>query len=165
MLAFSGPSWVGLPGSWVLPAQLGSLCWGQGGAQASSWLGLTPPPLLAAIRVSCTGSCRVSSKANDASWVVEEGYFNSALSLADKGESVWEPVCPPHLSIRLWEHRTGPPSPKAVHSGGFPFLAGFGHRLIGAGWLKGASFFSGTVLSPCCSSQTLAPHPLPRPWP
>ncbi|KAF6123108.1 arrestin domain containing 1 [Phyllostomus discolor] len=38
-----------------------------------------------AIRVSCTGSCRVSSKANDAAWVVEEGYFNSTLSLADKG--------------------------------------------------------------------------------
>ncbi|XP_036117064.1 arrestin domain-containing protein 1 [Molossus molossus] len=38
-----------------------------------------------AIRVSCTGACRVSSKANDASWMVEEGYFNSALSLADKG--------------------------------------------------------------------------------
>lgn len=38
-----------------------------------------------AIRVSCTGSCRVSSKANDAAWVSEEGYFNSALSLADKG--------------------------------------------------------------------------------
>ncbi|XP_045702474.1 arrestin domain-containing protein 1 isoform X2 [Phyllostomus hastatus] len=37
-----------------------------------------------AIRVSCTGSCRVSSKANDAAWVVEEGYFNSTLSLADK---------------------------------------------------------------------------------
>lgn len=41
--------------------------------------------LLAAIRVSCTGSCRVSSKANDTAWVSEEGYFNSALSLADKG--------------------------------------------------------------------------------
>ncbi|XP_066222658.1 arrestin domain-containing protein 1 isoform X1 [Saccopteryx leptura] len=38
-----------------------------------------------AIRVSCTGSCRVSSKANDTAWVAEEGYFNSALSLADKG--------------------------------------------------------------------------------
>ncbi|XP_016067250.1 PREDICTED: arrestin domain-containing protein 1 [Miniopterus natalensis] len=38
-----------------------------------------------AIRVSCTGSCRVSSKANDAACVAEEGYFNSALSLADKG--------------------------------------------------------------------------------
>ena len=33
------------------------------------------------------GSCRVSNKANDAAWVVEEAYFNSALSLADKGES------------------------------------------------------------------------------
>ncbi|ELV13107.1 Arrestin domain-containing protein 1 [Tupaia chinensis] len=38
-----------------------------------------------AIRVTCTGSCGVSSKANDAAWVVEEGYFNSSLSLADKG--------------------------------------------------------------------------------
>lgn len=37
--------------------------------------------------MTCTGSCRVSTKANDASWVVEEGYSNSALSLADKGES------------------------------------------------------------------------------
>uniref|UniRef100_A0A9L0JNA7 Arrestin domain containing 1 n=1 Tax=Equus asinus TaxID=9793 RepID=A0A9L0JNA7_EQUAS len=44
-----------------------------------------PPGPSAAIRVTCTGSCRVSTKANDASWVVEEGYSNSALSLADKG--------------------------------------------------------------------------------
>uniref|UniRef100_A0A8C3YIU6 Arrestin domain containing 1 n=1 Tax=Catagonus wagneri TaxID=51154 RepID=A0A8C3YIU6_9CETA len=40
---------------------------------------------VAAIRVTCTGCCRVSNKANDAAWVVEEGYFHSALSLADKG--------------------------------------------------------------------------------
>ncbi|XP_032128827.1 arrestin domain-containing protein 1 isoform X4 [Sapajus apella] len=38
-----------------------------------------------AIRVTCTGSCGVSNKANDAAWVVEESYFNSSLSLADKG--------------------------------------------------------------------------------
>ncbi|XP_034785560.2 arrestin domain-containing protein 1 isoform X9 [Pan paniscus] len=38
-----------------------------------------------AIRVTCTGSCGVSNKANDTAWVVEEGYFNSSLSLADKG--------------------------------------------------------------------------------
>ncbi|XP_068928793.1 arrestin domain-containing protein 1 isoform X2 [Petaurus breviceps papuanus] len=38
-----------------------------------------------AIRVTCTGSCGVSSKANDTSWTVEEAYFNSTLSLADKG--------------------------------------------------------------------------------
>uniref|UniRef100_A0A2K5P922 Arrestin domain containing 1 n=1 Tax=Cebus imitator TaxID=2715852 RepID=A0A2K5P922_CEBIM len=37
-----------------------------------------------AIRVTCTGSCGVSNKANDAAWVVEESYFNSSLSLADK---------------------------------------------------------------------------------
>ncbi|EQB77149.1 arrestin domain-containing protein 1 [Camelus ferus] len=42
-------------------------------------------PEVRAIRVTCTGSCRVSNKANDAAWVAEEGYFNSALSLADKG--------------------------------------------------------------------------------
>ncbi|XP_029418424.1 arrestin domain-containing protein 1 isoform X2 [Nannospalax galili] len=38
-----------------------------------------------AIRVTCTGSCGVSNKANDGAWVVEESYFNSSLSLADKG--------------------------------------------------------------------------------
>ncbi|KAI2554794.1 arrestin domain containing 1, partial [Homo sapiens] len=38
-----------------------------------------------AIRVTCIGSCGVSNKANDTAWVVEEGYFNSSLSLADKG--------------------------------------------------------------------------------
>ena len=32
------------------------------------------------------GSCGVSTKANDGAWVVEESYFNSSLSLADKGE-------------------------------------------------------------------------------
>ncbi|XP_011904322.1 PREDICTED: arrestin domain-containing protein 1 isoform X3 [Cercocebus atys] len=37
-----------------------------------------------AIRVTCTGSCGVSNKANDAAWVAEEDYFNSSLSLADK---------------------------------------------------------------------------------
>lgn len=41
----------------------------------------------AAVRVTCTGSCRVSNKANDGAWVAEEGYFSSTLSLADKGES------------------------------------------------------------------------------
>ncbi|XP_021519029.1 arrestin domain-containing protein 1 isoform X1 [Meriones unguiculatus] len=38
-----------------------------------------------AIRVTCMGSCGVSNKANDGAWVVEESYFNSSLSLADKG--------------------------------------------------------------------------------
>ncbi|XP_040081606.1 arrestin domain-containing protein 1 isoform X2 [Oryx dammah] len=46
---------------------------------------LAAPLPFRAIRVTCTGSCRVSSKANDSAWVVEESYFNSALSLADKG--------------------------------------------------------------------------------
>ncbi|KAG8518615.1 Arrestin domain-containing protein 1 [Galemys pyrenaicus] len=38
-----------------------------------------------AIRVSCTGSCRVSGKANDTAWAAEESYASSSLSLADKG--------------------------------------------------------------------------------
>nr|XP_023397660.1 arrestin domain-containing protein 1 [Loxodonta africana] len=49
-------------------------------AEQGSW-----PSPIAAIRVTCTGSCGVSNKVNDAAWVVEEGYFNSSLSLADKG--------------------------------------------------------------------------------
>ncbi|XP_078498146.1 arrestin domain-containing protein 1 isoform X1 [Lissotriton helveticus] len=39
----------------------------------------------AAIKVSCVGSCGVSNKVNETSWAVEEQYFNSTLSLADKG--------------------------------------------------------------------------------
>uniref|UniRef100_A0A3B3ST64 Arrestin domain containing 1 n=1 Tax=Paramormyrops kingsleyae TaxID=1676925 RepID=A0A3B3ST64_9TELE len=37
-----------------------------------------------AVKVSCTGACGVSSKMNDTSWAVEEQYFNSTLSVADK---------------------------------------------------------------------------------
>ncbi|XP_061459948.1 arrestin domain-containing protein 1 isoform X2 [Rhineura floridana] len=38
-----------------------------------------------AIKVSCVGSCGVSNKMNDTAWTVEEQYFNTTLSLADKG--------------------------------------------------------------------------------
>ncbi|XP_038230836.1 arrestin domain-containing protein 1 [Dermochelys coriacea] len=38
-----------------------------------------------AIKVSCIGSCGVSNKVNDTAWTVEEQYFNSTLSLVDKG--------------------------------------------------------------------------------
>lgn len=69
--------------------------------------------------MSCTGSCRVSSKANDAAWVVEEGYFNSTLSLADKGKSVWEPVCLPRLlGLPLGPPDSGTPG----HDHPFPVL-------------------------------------------
>ncbi|XP_069465816.1 arrestin domain-containing protein 1 [Ambystoma mexicanum] len=37
------------------------------------------------IKVSCVGACGVSNKVNETSWAVEEQYFNSTLSLADKG--------------------------------------------------------------------------------
>uniref|UniRef100_A0A803SPX9 Arrestin-like N-terminal domain-containing protein n=1 Tax=Anolis carolinensis TaxID=28377 RepID=A0A803SPX9_ANOCA len=39
-----------------------------------------------AIKVSCVGSCGVSNKINDTAWTVEEQYFNTTLSLADKGK-------------------------------------------------------------------------------
>ncbi|GAB1286035.1 Arrestin domain-containing protein 1 [Apodemus speciosus] len=48
-------------------------------------LRLGAPLPFRAIRVTCMGSCGVSTKANDGAWVVEESYFNSSLSLADKG--------------------------------------------------------------------------------
>ncbi|KAM3600421.1 uncharacterized protein V6R79_023212 [Siganus canaliculatus] len=38
-----------------------------------------------AIKVMCQGSCGISNKMNDSSWAVEEQYFNSTLSVADKG--------------------------------------------------------------------------------
>uniref|UniRef100_A0A8D2L8Y6 Arrestin domain containing 1 n=1 Tax=Varanus komodoensis TaxID=61221 RepID=A0A8D2L8Y6_VARKO len=38
-----------------------------------------------AIKVSCVGFCGVSSKVNDTAWTVDEQYFNTTLSLADKG--------------------------------------------------------------------------------
>lgn len=42
--------------------------------------------LLTAIKVSCVGFCGVSNKINDTAWTVEEQYFNTTLSLADKGK-------------------------------------------------------------------------------
>ncbi|KAI5088442.1 arrestin domain containing 1a [Silurus meridionalis] len=38
-----------------------------------------------AIKVNCHGSCGVSNKVNDTDWVEEEQYFNSSLTVADKG--------------------------------------------------------------------------------
>ncbi|KAJ8413852.1 hypothetical protein AAFF_G00064500 [Aldrovandia affinis] len=38
-----------------------------------------------AIKVNCQGSCGVSSRQNEAAWAVEEQYFSSTLSVADKG--------------------------------------------------------------------------------
>ncbi|KAM5258904.1 arrestin domain-containing protein 1 isoform 2-T2 [Hipposideros larvatus] len=64
------------------------------------------------IRVSCTGSCRVSDKANGTAWVVEEGYFNSVLSLADKGECLGAlPVVSPATAPTSFEGPFG----KIVH--------------------------------------------------
>ncbi|XP_012576601.1 PREDICTED: arrestin domain-containing protein 1, partial [Condylura cristata] len=69
-----------LPGPQVL---LAGLCPGQG--QGGALPGAGSRVLPAAIRVSCTGACRVSGKANDSTWAAEESYANSSLSLADKG--------------------------------------------------------------------------------
>ncbi|XP_034027221.1 arrestin domain-containing protein 1a [Thalassophryne amazonica] len=38
-----------------------------------------------AIKVNCNGFCGVTNKVNDTSWMVEEQYFNSTVSVADKG--------------------------------------------------------------------------------
>ncbi|XP_030647342.1 arrestin domain-containing protein 1a [Chanos chanos] len=38
-----------------------------------------------AIKVNCNGICVVSSKANDTDWAEEEQYFNSTISVADRG--------------------------------------------------------------------------------
>lgn len=42
---------------------------------------------LTAIKVICVGSCGISSKLNDASWMLEEKYLSSTLSVADKGKT------------------------------------------------------------------------------
>lgn len=39
----------------------------------------------AAIKINCCGFCGVTNKVNDTSWNVEEQYFNSTISVADKG--------------------------------------------------------------------------------
>ncbi|KAF6716805.1 Arrestin domain-containing protein 1 [Oryzias melastigma] len=38
-----------------------------------------------AIKVNCNGFCGITSKENDTAWTVEEQYFNSTVSVADKG--------------------------------------------------------------------------------
>ncbi|XP_029467329.1 arrestin domain-containing protein 1 isoform X2 [Rhinatrema bivittatum] len=48
-------------------------------------LRLTGPLPYKAIKVNCVGSCGVSNKVNETSWSIEEQYFSSTLSLADKG--------------------------------------------------------------------------------
>ncbi|XP_070689807.1 arrestin domain-containing protein 1a [Pempheris klunzingeri] len=37
------------------------------------------------IKVSCNGFCGVTNKVNDTAWMEEEQYFNSTISVADKG--------------------------------------------------------------------------------
>ncbi|XP_037338970.2 arrestin domain-containing protein 1a isoform X2 [Pungitius pungitius] len=38
-----------------------------------------------AVKVNCNGFCGVTSKVNDTAWAAEEQYFNSTVSVADKG--------------------------------------------------------------------------------
>lgn len=38
-----------------------------------------------AIKVNCNGFCGITSKVNDTAWTLEEQYFNSTVSVADKG--------------------------------------------------------------------------------
>uniref|UniRef100_H3BYR7 Arrestin domain containing 1a n=1 Tax=Tetraodon nigroviridis TaxID=99883 RepID=H3BYR7_TETNG len=46
---------------------------------------LSGPLLCKAIKINCCGFCGVTNKVNDTSWNVEEQYFNSTISVADKG--------------------------------------------------------------------------------
>ncbi|XP_034548481.1 arrestin domain-containing protein 1a [Notolabrus celidotus] len=41
--------------------------------------------LCKAIKVNCNGFCGITSKVNDTAWTMEEQYFNSTVSVADKG--------------------------------------------------------------------------------
>ncbi|XP_040052474.1 arrestin domain-containing protein 1a isoform X2 [Gasterosteus aculeatus] len=38
-----------------------------------------------AVKINCNGFCGVTSKVNDTAWTAEEQYFNSTVSVADKG--------------------------------------------------------------------------------
>lgn len=38
-----------------------------------------------AVKVNCNGFCGITSKVNDTTWTMEEQYFNSTISVADKG--------------------------------------------------------------------------------
>ncbi|XP_062240857.1 arrestin domain-containing protein 1a isoform X1 [Platichthys flesus] len=38
-----------------------------------------------AIKVNCNGFCGITTKVNDTAWTVEEQYFNSTISVSDKG--------------------------------------------------------------------------------
>nr|XP_015222017.1 PREDICTED: arrestin domain-containing protein 1 [Lepisosteus oculatus] len=49
-------------------------------------IAVSGPLAYKAIKVNCMGSCGVSTKMNDSSWAVEEQYFNSTLSVANKGQ-------------------------------------------------------------------------------
>lgn len=46
---------------------------------------LCQPLQCKAIKVNCNGFCGITSKVNDTAWTVEEQYFNSTVSVADKG--------------------------------------------------------------------------------
>ncbi|XP_028664678.1 arrestin domain-containing protein 1a isoform X2 [Erpetoichthys calabaricus] len=46
---------------------------------------LNSPLPFKAIKVNCAGSCGVSNKMNETNWTVEEQYFSSTLTMAEKG--------------------------------------------------------------------------------
>lgn len=53
---------------------------------SDSRLTLVSSFLSTAIKVNCQGACGITNKLNDTSWALEEQYFNSTLSVADKGD-------------------------------------------------------------------------------
>ncbi|XP_074526659.1 arrestin domain-containing protein 1a [Halichoeres trimaculatus] len=46
---------------------------------------LTQPLQCKAVKVNCNGYCGITNKVNDTAWAMEEQYFNSTVSVADKG--------------------------------------------------------------------------------
>lgn len=108
--------------------------------------------------MTCTGSCRVSNKANDSAWVVEESYFNSALSLADKGESGTHPSPPPTemgLSVPLLSYLPLASPHWPTLSPGFSWWQEQGTACWGLG-AEGGQFLPG--LDGCSGSLSAAGH-------
>ncbi|XP_006810686.1 arrestin domain-containing protein 1-like, partial [Neolamprologus brichardi] len=46
---------------------------------------LDQPLQCKAIKVNCNGFCGITNKVYDTAWTMEEQYFNSTISVADKG--------------------------------------------------------------------------------
>ena len=104
------------------------------------------PLLSPAIKVNCHGSCGISNKLNDTSWTLSEQYFNSTLSVADKGRrcpSVF-PSCPLL------------PSPSVLYSPLVFFNCGL--FWVWDSWLENISQFHSTISIGSYTGENIAPR-------